>query len=58
MYEYLFAKKDRDNIEDDELSAFRDLAKSYMSLTDEQIAMRVQNRQLEEICNDKMQIQE
>ncbi len=38
VYEYLFAKKDRDNIEEDELSAFRDLAKSYAKLTDEQIA--------------------
>ena len=52
VYEYLFAKKDRDNIEADELSAFRDLAKSYAGLTDEQIAKLVQNRQFEEICND------
>jgi len=59
VYEYLFAKKDRDNIEADELSAFRDLAKSYARLTDEQIARLMQNRQLEEICNDdKTQIQE
>ena len=29
IYEYLFAKKDRDNIEDDELAGFRLLAKSY-----------------------------
>ena len=33
MYEYLFAKKDRDNIEDDELTAFRSLAKAYAGLT-------------------------
>jgi len=52
VYEYLFAKKDRDNIEADELSAFRDLAKSYAGLMDEQIARLVQSRQLEEICND------
>lgn len=58
VYEYLFAKKDRDNIAEDELSAFRDLAKSYSKLTDEQIAGLVQNRQFEEICNDKTQIQE
>ncbi len=59
VYEYLFAKKDRDNIEADELSAFRDLAKGYAGLTDEQIARLMQNRQLEEICNDdKTQIQE
>lgn len=58
VYEYLFAKKDRDNIEDDELSAFRDLAKSYARLTDDQIARLVQNRQFEEICYEKTQIQE
>lgn len=29
VYEYLFAKKDRDNIEDGELAAFRLLAKGY-----------------------------
>ncbi len=58
VYEYLFAKKERDNIEDDELSAFRDLAKSYARLTDDQITRLVQNRQFEEICNDKTQIQE
>ena len=52
VYEYLFAKKDRDNISDDELSTFRDLAKSYAGLTIEQIAKLVQNRQFEEICND------
>ena len=29
IYEYLFAKKDQGNIEDDELAGFRLLAKSY-----------------------------
>jgi hypothetical protein len=33
IYEYLFAKKDRDNIDDDELAAFRQLAKQYAKLT-------------------------
>jgi hypothetical protein len=37
MYEYLFAKKNRDNINDDELDAFRRLAKTYGTLTDQQI---------------------
>lgn len=59
VFEYLFAKKERDNIEDNELSAFRDLAKSYAALTNEQIARLVQNQRLEEICNDdKTKIQE
>ncbi len=52
VFEYLFAKKDRDNIDNNELSAFRDLAKGYAGLTDEQIALLVINRQLEEVCND------
>lgn len=51
VFEYLFAKKDRDNIEENELSAFRDLAKSYAALTDEQIARLVQNQHVKEICN-------
>ncbi|MEI8164628.1 MAG: type II toxin-antitoxin system RelE/ParE family toxin [Betaproteobacteria bacterium] len=37
VYEYLFAKKDRDNIADDELVAFRTLAKAYAGLTDKQL---------------------
>jgi hypothetical protein len=52
VYEYLFAKKDRENIDDNELAAFRDLAKGYAGLMNEQLLRLVQNRQLEEICND------
>jgi hypothetical protein len=37
IYEYLFAKKDRENIENDELLAFRLLAKSYAGLTAHQV---------------------
>jgi len=52
IFEYLFAKKDRDNIDTNELSAFRELAKGYAKLMDEQIALLLKNGQLEEICND------
>ena len=38
IYEYLFAKKDRANIEDHELQDFRTLAKRYATLSEEQIA--------------------
>jgi len=38
IYEYLFAKKDRDNIDDQELAAFRLLAKTYAKLTDQQLS--------------------
>lgn len=52
VYEYLFAKKDRDNIEDDELVAFRALAKSYAGLTDLQIIKLVSGKDFVEICHD------
>lgn len=52
VYEYLFAKKDRDNIEPDELVAFRLLAKSYAGLTDLQIAQLVRAKHFVEICHD------
>jgi hypothetical protein len=52
VYEYLFAKQDRDNIDDDELIAFRSLATSYGKLTDHEIAKLIANRKFLEICND------
>ncbi len=52
VYEYLFAKKDRDNIEDDELTAFRSLAKAYAGLTDVQMAALVRGKDIVEICHD------
>lgn len=52
IYEYLFAKKNRANIEDDELAEFRRLAKLYATLTDQKIAQLVQDGHLTEICND------
>jgi hypothetical protein len=51
VYEYLFAKQDRDNIEDDELADFRRLAKGYANLTKEQIVMLVENKSWTEICH-------
>ena len=50
VFEFLFAKKDRDNIGNDELSSFRALAKGYAGLTEEQVARLVQNRHFMEIC--------
>lgn len=51
VYEYLFAKKDRANIEDDELEDFRTLAKSYAALNEEQIARLLDDKDLTEICH-------
>ena len=53
IYEYLFAKKDRDNIEHDELVAFRLLAKSYAGLTEHQLGQLLINKDLLEICHEE-----
>lgn len=52
VFEYLFAKKDRENIADDELAGFRALAKAYAGLTQRQIEKLLQDRDLMEICHD------
>jgi len=58
VYEYLFAKKDRDNIDNDELEAFKNLAKGYAALTDQQIEQLVNDGDFVEICHgEKDQIQ-
>lgn len=59
IYEYLFAKKDRDNIDDNELDAFRRLARGYASLTDQQLTRLLNDGDLKEICHDReAQVQE
>lgn len=58
IYEYLFAKKDRANIENDELLAFRLLANSYAGLTELQVNQLLVNGNFVEICHDdKTEIQ-
>ena len=52
IYEYLFAKKDRDNIDAKELAAFRKLSSAYAVLTSDQLAQLCDNGDLQEICND------
>ncbi len=51
VYEYLFAKKDRDNIGNDELVGFRKLAKAYEALTHRQIERLVEDGDFLEICH-------
>ena len=51
IYEYLFAKKDWANIENDELEDFCTLAKSYATLSDKQIARLLEDKDLTEICH-------
>lgn len=51
VYEYLFAKKDRANIGDDELAGFRLLARGYANLTESQVKQLIAARQFVEICH-------
>ena len=46
----MFAKKDRDNIADEELAEFRKLAKAYAVLTGQQVGRLMQNSSWMEIC--------
>jgi hypothetical protein len=52
IYQYLFAKKDRDNIDDDELQAFRKLSNAYAKLTTAALNQLIQDQELMEICHD------
>ena len=53
VYAYLFAKKDRANIDEDELRAFRKLADLYSGKTDVEIEKELNSKELVEICNDR-----
>jgi hypothetical protein len=50
VYVYLFAKKDRDNIDDDELQAFRELAALYAGKSDADIEKELSAGELMELC--------
>lgn len=51
VYAYLFAKKDRANIEDAELAGFRELAGLYALKSAEDISKELTNGELKEICH-------
>jgi hypothetical protein len=53
VYAYLFAKKDRANIDEDELRAFRKLADLYAGKTDVEIAKELEANEIVEICNGR-----
>jgi hypothetical protein len=55
IYAYLFAKKDRANIEDNDLAKFRALAGLYLRKTDGDISKELGLKELEEICHDEKQ---
>jgi hypothetical protein len=50
VYTYLYAKKDRANIDEKELIEFRKLAKIYANLTQHQIQLLLTNNEFTEIC--------
>lgn len=59
IYEYLFAKQDRDNLDADELEAFRVLAKNYAELSEAQVTDLVKQQFFVEICDgNQAKIQE
>ena len=53
VYAYLFAKKDRANINDDELANLRAVAGLYARKTDADIAKEILFEELAEICHDQ-----
>lgn len=51
VYAYLFAKKDRENIDDDELDGFRELADLYEKKSESEIERELKIKVLMEICD-------
>lgn len=51
VYEYVFAKKDRDSIDSDELAQFKLLAKSYSTLNAAQGQQLIDDQHFVEICH-------
>jgi hypothetical protein len=52
VFEYLFAKKDRSNIDSKELIRFRALATIYANYTEAQVSSLLQGQDWLEICNE------
>ena len=51
VYQYLFAKQDRANIDDDELKTLRGIAKGHAALTPEQVCGAHRGRRLDrDLC--------
>ena len=55
VYEFLFAKQDKANLEDFELSEFRELAKIYQALTEADVENALVNDRLVEICAGQLE---
>ena len=55
VYQFLFAKQDRANIDEAELKAFRLLAKTYRAMTNEQVDAQVADGHWIEICSGELE---
>ena len=53
IFAYLFAKKDRANIDGDELADFRKLAQAFGRMTDSELASALSQGDLLELCDDE-----
>jgi hypothetical protein len=53
IFAYLFAKKDRANIDDDELADFKKLAQAYGRMTDTELRAALNQGDLLELCDDE-----
>jgi len=51
VFEFLFAKKDLANIEDNDLAKLRKIAKAYEALTEQQVDALIDEGSWMEICN-------
>jgi hypothetical protein len=52
VYQFLFAKKDADNIDDDDLVALKRLAKAYEKLSPNELGALIAAKDFVEICHD------
>ena len=53
IFAYLFAKKDRANIDDDELADFKKLAQAYGRMTDTELRAALKQGDLLELCDEE-----
>jgi hypothetical protein len=57
VYQYLFAKQDRANIDDDELKVLRGIAKGHAALKPEQVAVLIVDGDWIEICSGAFELE-
>ena len=53
IFAYLFAKKDRANIDDDEVADFKKLAQAYGRMTDSELSAVLNQGDLLELCDEE-----